>query len=487
MRRSTFALMLALLAGAATAAAAPAAHAASTLCVGAKAGCYSTIQAAVDAAHDGDTIRIAPGTFAGGVAIDVSVDIRGAGAGATIISGGGPVLTLGKEFAPTEPTISISRVTITGGLNSSVPDHAVTQGGGVRIPQAAGFTRGATVTISDSVVSGNTVASQQLLPSGFCGPSDCSFASGGGIFNEGALTLANTRVTGNQAGAPGSSTVVANGGGIRNSGRGSLTLRHSFVTDNRALGTPPYGAAADGGGIDSSGPVTIEDSVVSGNGAELSSTIATNDFGPVAIAGGLHIGDFSSATISRSTVSGNRATVNSSGADFVVGVAAGIDDDGSVVLSDSTVDRNQTIVNALGSSPATALVGGAMDIDGLATIRDSRLVGNSGTANAPGGTAIAGGGAIADFGQTTLARTLVTANSLTANGAAGSAQGGGIGVFSFGGPAPVLTLTDAVVTGNSVAGSAGLTIQGGGLFTTFPVTLTKTVLAGNKPDQCFGC
>ena len=33
----------------------------------------------------------------------------------------------------------------------------------------------------------------------------------------------------------------------------------------------------------------------------------------------------------------------------------------------------------------------------------------------------------------------------------------------------------------------GLTIQGGGLFTTFPVTLTKTVLAGNKPDQCFGC
>ena len=61
--------------------------AAATLCVGGS-GCFSTIQAAVDAAHDGDTIRIAPGTFAGGVAIDVSVDIRGAGAGATIISGG---------------------------------------------------------------------------------------------------------------------------------------------------------------------------------------------------------------------------------------------------------------------------------------------------------------------------------------------------------------------------------------------------------------
>src|SRR5204863_8095257 len=138
----------------------------------------------------------------------------------------------------------------------------------------------------------------------------------------------------------------ANGGGIRNSGRGSLTLRHSFVTDNRALGTPPYGAAADGGGIDSSGPVTIEDSVVSGNGAELSSTIATNDFGPVAIAGGLHIGDNGSATVTHTIASDNRVSASSTVADFVVGVAGGIDDDGSLVLGDSTVGRNEMNVSA---------------------------------------------------------------------------------------------------------------------------------------------
>jgi hypothetical protein len=29
--------------------------------------------------------------------------------------------------------------------------------------------------------------------------------------------------------------------------------------------------------------------------------------------------------------------------------------------------------------------------------------------------------------------------------------------------------------------------QGGGLYTASPVTLTRTVIAGNKPDQCFGC
>src|SRR6266567_7064182 len=127
MRRLTLALALALIGGGATAAGGYSAHAADGLCVGSKPGCFATIQAAVDAANDGDTITISPGTFAGGVAVDVSVDIRGAGAGATIIRGGGPVVTIGVEGAAVEPTVSISGVTITGGVNTSVPDHAVTQ------------------------------------------------------------------------------------------------------------------------------------------------------------------------------------------------------------------------------------------------------------------------------------------------------------------------------------------------------------------------
>ena len=128
-----------------------------------------------------------------------------------------------------------------------------------------------------------------------------------------------------------------------------------------------------------------------------------------------------------------------------------------------------------------------MDVDGVATIRDSRIVANSATANAPGGTAIALAGGISNFGRTTLERTLVVGNSVTANGAAGSVQGGGIWNSNFGGPPSVLTLTDSVVTANTLSASPGLTAQGGGLFTTFAVTLTRTVIAGNKPDQCFGC
>src|SRR5262245_36671015 len=186
MRRLTFSLALVLSCACASIPGAPAAHEKGDVCVGFTPGCFATIQAAVDAAHGGDTITIAPGTYAGGITIDVSVDVHGAGAAKTTIEGGGPVVTIGAEQASTEPTVSLSGVTITGGVNHSFPDHAVTQGGGVRIPQGSFPDRnglGATVTISDSVIAGNTVASEALLPAGFCGPFDCSFASGGGIWS----------------------------------------------------------------------------------------------------------------------------------------------------------------------------------------------------------------------------------------------------------------------------------------------------------------
>lgn len=67
----------------------------------------------------GDTIRIAPGTFAGGVTIDRSVNVIGVGASVTRIYGGGPVLTIGS--GSTTPTVALSDLTIAGGDTSSDP------------------------------------------------------------------------------------------------------------------------------------------------------------------------------------------------------------------------------------------------------------------------------------------------------------------------------------------------------------------------------
>src|SRR6266516_1807361 len=86
-------LAVALLAIAATAITSGQASAATlTVC---PSGCaFSQIAAALAAAKNGDTIVIAAGTYTGGLTVDVSVKLIGAGAGQTIISGGGPVVTI---------------------------------------------------------------------------------------------------------------------------------------------------------------------------------------------------------------------------------------------------------------------------------------------------------------------------------------------------------------------------------------------------------
>src|SRR3954469_71139 len=139
IRPTSPALRLALATATLLAAAGPGtASARGDVCVGAEAGCFATVQAAVDAARAGGTIRLRPGTFAGGVIVDKSVTIDGSGARETVIAGGGPVVTIGEFGAAEEPTVSISGVTITGGRTTGgpLPDFGGphTNGGGAVHP-----------------------------------------------------------------------------------------------------------------------------------------------------------------------------------------------------------------------------------------------------------------------------------------------------------------------------------------------------------------
>src|SRR3954471_8710082 len=154
IRPTSPALRLALATATLLAAAGPGtASARGDVCVGAEAGCFATVQAAVDAARDGDTIRLRPGTFAGRVSVDKSVTIDVSGARETVIAGGGPVVTIGEFGAAEEPTVSISGVTITGGRTTggAVPlfRREIAKRGGGFLPPGADNAPGATVTISD--------------------------------------------------------------------------------------------------------------------------------------------------------------------------------------------------------------------------------------------------------------------------------------------------------------------------------------------------
>jgi len=112
-RPPRFAALAAVLLGSAVLGARPASATTFTVCSG---GCaYSQIGPAVAAASRGDTVSIGPGKYVGGFTIDQSVSLVGAGANETTISGGGPVITVGKFGAKTEPTVALRDLTITGG------------------------------------------------------------------------------------------------------------------------------------------------------------------------------------------------------------------------------------------------------------------------------------------------------------------------------------------------------------------------------------
>ena len=482
---------------------------------------YTELGPALSAAHRGDTITIGPGTYAGGLTIDVSVKLVGAGSGATIISGGGPVLTIGVADAPSEPTVTIEGITVTGGVTVGNLTPFSGRGGGIYIPRAAGPSTGATVTIRNSVIRGNSVAPRVAVESD---DPCCLFADsgGGGISNDGTLTLDHTRVSDNRADAASGLASNAIGGGILNRTFGNLTLKHSVVTDNHVEVTPPNGRFAPGGGIAMvAGKLTITDSLVSDNTADTSSAVPTG-VEQEATAGGIQIQGNASATIRSTTITGNSVRSTNTVGDALA-FSGGLHADGPIVLSDSTVSDNS--VAATTATGRADVDSGAAEINTDATISNTYFTGNSATATSSAGVAHAAAGAIitAAFERMTISDSVISANRLTAtsttdsstvdgggianigvltlrntsvadnrgaaSGPSGSARGGGIfnGSVPDGPPSVRLALVESAVTRNTLTAGPGITVQGGGLFTLFPVTLTSSAIAQNVPDECYGC
>lgn len=477
---------------------------AATVCVGQQSGCFAQIQPAVDAAHDGDTITIARGTYAGGVTIAKSIHLQGAGAMQTVIAGGGPVLTIGRETDPTGLNVSIDGVTVTGGVNDSQPGSDVTFGGGILIPVSQldhpPFNgTGATVSISNSVITGNTVTSHEFIPPGFCGARACGFNTGGGIDNGGVLTLTNTRVTNNTAGSTATAASAASdnsSGGIGNHFASTLVLRNSVVSGNRAVVDSPIANSSSSGGIGSLGALDIEDSVVSDNTVSYTGSMDFDD--QSGRAGGIMIdeGGFfphATVTIRNTQISGNRVVaINSNPNSVPAGYGGGVVAFAPALFDHVSLTDNSVQVSGAGFAAGD---GGGMEVDAPVTVQDSLVARNAVTVQGPLGAQAFGGGLAMFGGDLTLTRAVVVANSVSGSGAAApfpfggvsTAFGGGISNGGPGIPSATLTLTNSVVNANRLSGSPGLVVQGGGVFNQGAVDRTQTVIAGNKPDDCFGC
>jgi len=501
-------------------------------------GCaYTQLAPALAAAHDGDTIKIGAGTYDGGVTVDVSVKLVGAGATSTIISGGGPVVTIGEFGASSEPTVSIDGVTITDGVTRSSPESTpftgqegvFAAGGGVEIPPNADFSGGARVTIANSIITGNRVAPSDTAPVGpDCpgGPCPFAFAGGGGIDSWGTLMLSHTTVSNNRVGsASGLSTLASDAaGGAITSSLGPLTIRRSAIHGNQASATGPNARFAEGGAISASGgTLTATNSSVTANSAALAASLP-NSVEMVANGGGIHLaGDVSTTKIRNTTISGNSVSMTNDvgdaeafsggihvnpGVDFTMSNSVVADNSvNSATLAgssgnaegDSGAGETQgmisntrftgnTVTVSSAAGDATAFAGALMD---LGSITNGVISHNHVHASSPSGEVFAAGGAIVvDETGLTLRNSELSANTVGADGASGSARGGGIfdAPIPDGPPGGPLKLLNTGVTGNALSGSAGIALQGGGLYVqNNPLKLTHSLIANNSPDQCFGC
>jgi hypothetical protein len=532
--------IIVIVAAAALATAATGESAQVDLCVGGP-HCYPTIQSALDAAHDGDTIRVGPGTFAGGVTIVRSVTLVGVDAHASRIAGGGPVVTIGSTSSA--PIVTIASVTITGGVTTTNP-HAPECGLDVPVcgPGYADATAigggietfaGTVVTLSRSIVTDNratpALTTNSVKATCATGPCVAAFGDAAGIDVWGSMRLIDSTVSDNHASAPAQS----NGGGIAVHSGASLSLQGSRVTGNSAAATAPAGRFVSGGGIFVNGgaTLTVDDSSIDGNAARLANSLASpypiqdgNTDNSNSQGGGVFLANGSTAAIRNSTLDGNTVSVDTplnqsfganaalsafdvaltidgsqiEGNRLTVGAAAtGFGPAGPATLesdangtriTNTRIDRNTGTVTTSGSSGGLIGAVAFFPSSGAPTmLTNSSISNNTMTANAPNGAAQITGAGLFNNGPLVVQSSTISGNRGVANGPSGFATGGGIVNGFFGGPAP-LTLQDSRVTNNVLSGSAGITLSGGGIYTVgFPVTLTNTLVAHNTPDDCEGC
>jgi hypothetical protein len=264
-------------------------------------------------------------------------------------------------------------VNITGPNSTTNTDPIVISGGGVS--RVFNINSGKTASISGLTISNG------------------NGSIGGGIYNQGTLTLTTVTVSGNSTN--GTNTI---GGGIANgttSGTSILTITNSTISGNSANG----GNNSGGGIVNSTGggtaTLTIINSTISGNSANSSASAGGGIYNSAA-------GGAATVTITNSTITGN--TVNGSG--------GGISISGSGTL---TTKLSNTIVAGNTKSNGTT----PDDIFGTVDATSSfNLIGDSGTAGGltDKSTDVAHGNIVGNAGTGTLAINTVLNTTLANNG-----------------------------------------------------------------------
>jgi predicted outer membrane repeat protein len=311
--------------------------------------------------------------------------------------------------------------------------------------------------------------------------------AGGGILNHGTLTVSTCVVSDNSA--------TGSGGGLFNDYTGTLTVTNCTISRNTAPN--------DGGGIDSYGVLTVSGSTLDDNYAQNQGGAINNYHGAMTVtsctlrdnstdgAGG-GIFNVGNATISGSTLSGNRAENGGEGGGIAnyfstsrTGTVAG-----PLTVSDCTLSGNSA--GAGGGIWNFAPTGSLKVIDGCVMSDNS------------GGGIYVGAGVVTVSGATLSGNTTgtdgagidvapgyylatVTVSGCTFSGNVASGSGGAIYVTSSGSGSVSITVSGCTLSGNTAASG-----DGGAIFNNSSGKLTisnsdfSDNFSGNTRDDIFG-
>jgi len=488
-------------------------------------GSYQTIQSAINAAAEGDTVNVCSGTWSENIVIPYSISLESmAGRDVTTIDGGG----LGSVVAVNGGDVTIKGFTITGGVGNEDPswatDDTYSVGGGIVAWQANSLTVTNSVLEYNSADYGGAILGAEgvnSLSNTILRGNTATFIGGGAFYRlatvdltdvliknnvsdlyGGGLGLTSSSVTGNSSVIIDSNTSTEWGGGIvafNQGGVAGLTVSNNYSQYGGGLfvysgidftidtSTIEYNEATEAGG----GLTTSDGNVI------LSSTTISNNMTSVGSTAGWGGGLYTYLTDLSLTAS----TIDSNSAEY--GAAMFIYGDLNVTPNSIALDQTSVSNNSATVTGGGAYISGSIELDLTSTDFSTNRAANAAgffielgaalkatSSNVESNTAEVGGGAIVS------SSTISSSSGLTFNNNSATSFAGGLYLLDnavvsgvtvtnnssgfAGGVAMKNSNSEIIYLSNSDISSNSATQFGGGLYAESGLSITSVTFDGNS-------